>query len=108
MTVHNPSTPLEAARARIRIILAEPRLPANVGAAEKLPALPLTLAERIVPAETIAALIEGETNPRSRVLLRVLYYGGLRESEACGLRWRDVQARADRLGPDRDHRYQWR
>jgi integrase/recombinase XerD len=67
--------------------------PANVGAAEKLPALPLTLAERIVPAETIAALIEGETNPRSRVLLRVLYYGGLRESEACGLRWRDVQAR---------------
>lgn len=65
--------------------------PVNVGAAEKLPALKLTLAERIAPQDAIARVIGGETNPRNAALLRVLYYGGLRVSEACGLRWRDVQ-----------------
>jgi integrase/recombinase XerD len=69
-------------------------LPVNVGAAERLPRLKFTLAERIVPREVVAALITGEPSPRNRALLRLLYFGGLRESEACGLRWRDVQARA--------------
>lgn len=67
--------------------------PVNVGAAEKLPRLKFTLAERIVPQETVAAILEGEPNARNRVLLRLLYVGGLRVSEATGLRWRDVQAR---------------
>lgn len=67
--------------------------PVNVGAAERLPTLKLTLAERIVPPETVAAIVAGETNPRNRALLRVLYYGGLRVSEACGLCWRDVVPR---------------
>ncbi len=67
--------------------------PMNVGAAEKLPRLKLTLAERIVPLETVAAIVAGETNARNRVLVRLLYFGGLRVSEATGLRWRDVQAR---------------
>jgi integrase/recombinase XerD len=68
-------------------------LPVNVGAAEKLPRLKFTLAERIVPQETVAAILAGETNARNRTLLRLLYFGGLRVSEACGLRWCDVQAR---------------
>ena len=67
--------------------------PVNVGAAEKLPRLKFTLAERIVPLETVAAIVAGETNARNRVLVRLLYVGGLRVSEATGLRWRDVQAR---------------
>ena len=67
--------------------------PVNVGAAEKLPTLRLTLAERIVDEDTVRRLIVAEPNPRSGALLRVLYYGGLRVSEAVGLRWRDVQAR---------------
>jgi len=67
--------------------------PANVGAAEKLPALKFRLAERIVSAETVAALIGAETNARNRALLRVLYYGGVRESELVGLTWVDVQER---------------
>lgn len=66
---------------------------ANVGAAEKLPPLPFKLAERIVDAETVRAMLAAETNPRNATLLRVLYFGGLRESELCGLRRRDVQAR---------------
>ncbi len=69
-------------------------LPVNVGAAERLPALKLTLAERIVTPATVAAIVAAETNPRNRALLRVLYYGGLRVAEACGLRWRDVAPRA--------------
>ncbi len=67
--------------------------PVNVGAAERLPRLKLTLAERIVPRETVAAVIALEPHARNAALLRLLYFGGLRESEACGLRWRDVQAR---------------
>jgi len=67
--------------------------PVNVGAAEKLPALKLTLAERIVSPQTVAALIVSEPNPRNRALLRVLYFGGLREAELCGLHWRDVVPR---------------
>jgi site-specific recombinase XerD len=70
-------------------------LPVNVGAAEKLPRLKFTLAERIVPRETVAQIVAGETEPRNRVLLRLLYYGGLRVSEVCGLCWRDVSERED-------------
>lgn len=70
-------------------------LPVNVGAAEKLPRLKFTLAERIAPRETIAAVIAGEPAPRNRALLGLLYFGGLRVSEASGLHWRDVQARDD-------------
>jgi integrase/recombinase XerD len=67
--------------------------PVNVGAAERLPAVKLTLAERIVSRETVARAIAGADSPRNRALLSVLYFGGLRASEACGLRWCDVQAR---------------
>jgi len=67
--------------------------PANVGAAEKLPRLKFTLAERIVPRETVLAVLAGEKRPRNRALLGLLYVGGLRVSEACSLRWRDVQVR---------------
>jgi len=70
-------------------------LPVNVGAAEKLPRIKLTLAERIVGVDVVAALVASETNPRNRTLLRLLYIGGLRVSEVVGLRWRDVQPRED-------------
>ena len=38
-------------------------------------------------------MIELEPDGRNRVLLSVLYVAGLRVSEACGLRWRNLQAR---------------
>jgi integrase/recombinase XerD len=68
-------------------------LPVNVGAAEKLPALKFKLAERIVSRRIVAEVIAGEDKPRDRALVSLLYFGGLRVAEACGLRWRDVQAR---------------
>ena len=67
--------------------------PVNVGAAEKLPRLKFTLSERIVTEEVVAQVIALEPSPRNHVLLRLLYVGGLRVSEACGLHWRDVQGR---------------
>ena len=36
-----------------------------------------------------------ERNPRNKALLRLLYLGGLRISEACGLRSRDLQPNGD-------------
>jgi site-specific recombinase XerD len=38
-------------------------------------------------------MIRQEPSLRNRVLLTVLYGGGLRISEVCGLRWRDLAAR---------------
>lgn len=73
-------------------------LPFNVGAAEKLPPLEFTLAQRIVDAATIRRLIEGEPNARNRTLLRLLYFGGFRRSEVAGLRWHDLQERGDDNG----------
>jgi integrase/recombinase XerD len=40
-------------------------------------------------------MIELEPDERNRVLLSVLYAAGLRVSEACGLRWRNLQARGN-------------
>ena len=40
-------------------------------------------------------MIELEPNERNRVLLSLLYAAGLRVSEACCLRWRNLQTRGD-------------
>jgi integrase/recombinase XerD len=40
-------------------------------------------------------MIALEPDERNRVLLSVLYAAGLRVSEACGLRWRNLQTRGD-------------
>lgn len=68
-------------------------LPVNVAAVVPLPRLKFTLAERIVSAEVVAAVLGAARGARDRALLRLLYFGGLRVSEVVGLRWRDVQAR---------------
>ncbi|GCD53054.1 tyrosine-type recombinase/integrase [Acetobacter pasteurianus] len=52
-----------------------------------------TLHERILTREQVIALIDGEEEPRKRALLNVLYRMGLRISEACALRWRDLTRR---------------
>ena len=65
----------------------------NIGAAVKVPPIKNTLAERIMAEADALLMIRQEPVMRNRVLLTVLYGGGLRISEVCGLRWRDLMAR---------------
>src|SRR5215471_957244 len=52
-----------------------------------------TLAKRIIPEVEVHLLIRGARTKRDRVLLDVLYAGGLRVSELAALTWSDVLAR---------------
>ncbi|MHC2109264.1 tyrosine-type recombinase/integrase [Methylobacterium sp. CM6246] len=65
----------------------------NIGAAVKVPPIKNTLAERIMSESDALLMIRQEPILRNRVLLTVLYGGGLRISEVCGLRWRDLMTR---------------
>lgn len=65
----------------------------NIGAAVKVPPIKNTLAERIMSEVDALLIIRQETALRNRVLLTVLYGGGLRISKVCGLRWRDLTVR---------------
>jgi site-specific recombinase XerD len=65
----------------------------NVGKAVKSPSVKNTLAERIMPEADMLRLIGMETKPRNRAILTLLYGGGLRISELCGLCWRDLAER---------------
>jgi site-specific recombinase XerD len=67
----------------------------NVAAGLELPRTEPALSERIIPQEDVRRMIALEPDERNRVLLSVLYAAGLRVSEACGLRWRNLQARGD-------------
>ncbi len=70
-------------------------LPFDVGRPVRLPRIKDTIAERILPEDTVLAMITLEPNQRNRALLRLLYGAGLRVSELCGLRWRDCLERDD-------------
>jgi len=66
-------------------------LPFDVGRALRLPAMRGRLAERILPEGDIHRMLGLAPGERNRALLTVLYASGVRVSELCGLRWRDVQ-----------------
>jgi len=66
---------------------------ANPAGSLDLPRTDNYLSERIMSEEDVGALIAHEPDERNRVLLTILYMGGLRVSEACGLRWRNLQDR---------------
>jgi integrase/recombinase XerD len=68
-------------------------LPTNVGTAIKTPKVKDTLNERILSESEVTTLITLERNQRNRVMLRLLYAGGLRVSELCALKWRDLKPR---------------
>jgi site-specific recombinase XerD len=67
----------------------------NPCAAILSPKIKNTLAERILPEAQVHRLLALESHPRNRVLLRLLYAAGVRVSEVCGLKWRDVQPRGE-------------
>jgi integrase/recombinase XerD len=67
----------------------------NVGAAAHLPKAKNALAERILQECEVHRMFALEPNRRNRIILKTLYYAGLRVSELCGLRWLDLQPRGD-------------
>jgi integrase/recombinase XerD len=67
--------------------------PFNVGAALTVRKAKNTLAERILPHDEVALIIEREDGPRNHALLRFLYETGCRVSELCAAKWHDVQPR---------------
>jgi integrase/recombinase XerD len=56
-----------------------------------------TLAKRIMSEVEVSLLIRAAPSKRDRVLLEVIYAGGLRVSETVGLTWADVLIRDDRV-----------
>jgi integrase/recombinase XerD len=63
-------------------------VPFDVGAPIRLPAIKNRLKERILTEEQVQHMLYIERRPRNAALLRLLYGGGLRLSEASALRWR--------------------
>lgn len=59
----------------------------------RVPKFKDSLAERILSEAEVQRIIGMENNPRNRLLLRVLYAGGIRVSELCRLTWGDLQSR---------------
>lgn len=70
-------------------------IPSNLGILLKSPKAKNRLAERILTEEEVQRLFNGTTNERDRTLIRLLYSAGLRVSELCALKWRDLQPRGD-------------
>ncbi|HYW48246.1 MAG TPA: tyrosine-type recombinase/integrase [Bryobacteraceae bacterium] len=70
-------------------------IPVNPAAELALPRYENRLAERVMSEEDVQRLLSAETHPRDHILLNLLYFAGLRVSEACSLRWRNLHARGD-------------
>lgn len=70
-------------------------IPFDVGGVVETPHIKDVLAERIMTESDVQHLLRLERSPRNAALLRLVYGAGLRVSEVCGLRWRDMVTRDD-------------
>ncbi len=68
-------------------------LPFNVAKLARFPKVRDCLSEKILSESEVQLLFELEAKGRNRAILRLLYSGGLRVSELCGLKWKDLKAR---------------
>lgn len=67
----------------------------DVTAPIKLPKIKNKLSERILSESDVHRVVALEDNARNKTLLKLLYVAGLRVSEACSVRARDVQPASD-------------
>lgn len=65
----------------------------NVGALVDIPEAPDCLSEKILSEVEVQKMIILTTNERDRLILRLLYLTGLRVSELCALKWKDLMER---------------
>ena len=70
-------------------------LKVNPGAALKQVKPKDCLNERILSELEVQTMIALETDPRNRLILRLLYSGGLRVSELSTLKWKDLKERGE-------------
>lgn len=59
----------------------------------RLPSVRDTLNERILSEVEVQRMLAAERQPRNHAILLLLYASGIRVSELCGLRWRDLSLR---------------
>jgi integrase/recombinase XerD len=59
----------------------------------RLSAVRDTLNERILDESEVQKILAMERHPRNAAILRLLYVAGLRVSELCSLKWKDLRAR---------------
>ena len=67
----------------------------NVGLSMRSPKARDCLNERILSPDEVASMIREEVNQRNRLILLLLYSAGLRVSELCCLKWKDVKQRGE-------------
>ncbi len=67
----------------------------NLGILVKSPKAKNRLAERILSEEEVHKIINNALNLRDRTIIRLLYFAGLRVSELCALKWRDLKTRKE-------------
>jgi integrase/recombinase XerD len=70
-------------------------LATNPAAELALPRYERRLAERILDERDVQSLLCAEGKQRDELLLRLVYLAGLRVSEVCQLRWRNLAARGN-------------
>jgi integrase/recombinase XerD len=70
-------------------------LPFDVSRPLILPCPKDTLAERILTHKQVKSIIDSENHPRNKLILKTLFITGIRVSELCSLKWKDLQERSD-------------
>jgi len=71
-------------------------LPFNVGTVVELPDLETNLSQRISTEGEILTILALTKNPFEKALLALLYKTGLRNSELCNAKWKDLSLDGDR------------
>lgn len=70
-------------------------LPENVGLQMRKPKAKDCLHERILSETEVQSMIAKTSSERNRVILLLLYASGLRVSELCQLKWKDLKPRGE-------------